>query len=484
MPASDLTWAIDDVKARADRYRLAREYDEGNHRLLFATEKFRNSFGDLFQEFADNFCDDVLDSITDRVQILGWSAEDKALATTVDDLWTKTRGEAVTSDTFRNGYREGDGFTIVAQKPDGTVKRYRQKNPGLIAIRYDDDDEKAVVAKVWKVPGTRRWRINLMYPDHLERYGSAGSSAQGALPKASAFSLLAENDPLLGQGEKAEEAWDAIPVFHYPNGPLGEYGRSLLTGVIPLQDAFNKSVADMLVAMEEVALPGRYAIGVQGKIDPETGREVEPFTKRSPGSMYRVGGKRSEVEFGQFQAASMDGFLNVQDSLKIEIARKGLLPPSAITLRSWTTTASVSGVALLVAEGRTIKAARRKHRDWGSEARAEMAYMASLKMAADVQPEDVEPQWVPPETRDMKALLEEVTMKRDLGVPLETCLVELGYDADDARQWAADLEDAISDQGRQEAEAARTALGSVAGGLGIPSAPPAPEGAGTTPLAS
>ena len=80
MPVNqDLEWAIEDVRGRADRYALMRDYDEGRHRLLFATEKYRNAFGDLFREFADNVCDDVLDGITDRLQIVSWTSQDKTL---------------------------------------------------------------------------------------------------------------------------------------------------------------------------------------------------------------------------------------------------------------------------------------------------------------------------------------------------------------------------------------------------------------------
>jgi hypothetical protein len=309
------------------------------------------------------------------------------------------------------------------------------------------------------------------------------------MPKASAFQPLRSGDPALGGAESyVDDSGHGIPVFHYPNGDLSCYGKSILRGVIPLQDALNKAVADMLVTMEGHAAPIRWARGIEVERDPVTGQEKDPFKgANQPGSILRTGSK--DALFGQFDAAQMDGFLDVQDSFKIEIARKGYLPPYAITLRSGNASAP-SGISLLVAEGRTIKLARDRQRDWGTEHRREMAYLASLETGTQVDPLDLDCEWAPPETRDEKALIEMLLMKKDLGVPPRQLLIEAGYSSDEVDKFldeAADTEQqaaavfSVLTGGRQAVSPADAQT--LNASLGVP-AGPVPPGADTALTAS
>lgn len=484
MPVNaDLDWALEDVRARLPRYSLFRQYDEGDHRLLFATEKYRNAFGDLFREFADNLCEDVVDGITDRLQIIGWSSTDDALNSTVDTIWERNQGEARSGAVHRNGFREGDGFTIAQVDAQGRARSYRQ-NPTQMAVRYSTEapDEMDLAAKVWKDAARKRYRVNLYYPDgRSEKYASRGLGADGGMPKASAFVPLAAGDPALGDQESyVDENGDGIPVFHYPNGDLSCYGKSILRGVIPLQDALNKAVADMLVTMEGHAAPIRWARGIEVERDPITGQEKDPFRgANQPGAVMRTGSK--DALFGQFDPAAMDGFLDVQDAFKVEIARKGYLPPYAITLRSGNSTPP-SGVSLLVAEGRTIKLARDRQRDWGTEHRREMAYLARLEMGTTaVSPEDLECQWAPPETRDEKALVEMLLLKKELGVPSRQLLLEAGYSSDEVDDFLDEMAEteqtqaavlSVLEGGRQAVSPA--AAQTLNGALGVPGGPQPP----------
>ena len=443
---ADLDWAIEDVRSRLPHYRLFIDYDEGRHRLLFATDKFRNTFGSLFQEFADNLCDDVVDAITDRLQITAWTSTDKGLNGVVDAVWSRNQGESRSGAVHRNAFREGDGFTIVQTDPNNKARIYRQR-PTQMAVRYSTErpDEMDLAAKVWKDTARKRYRVNLYYQDRIEKYASKGMGSEGGLPKSAAFTLMQAGDPGLQEDEDGIVPRDlpGTGVFHYPNGELSEYGRSILAGVIPLQDAHNKSIADLLVTMESRALPERWASGIQTEYDPLTGTEKDPFKDRGPGSMYRTGSK--DAQFGEFSAADVTQFLEVAKFFRAEAYRKGAMPPFLADASD----AIPSGVALLVAEGRTVKLARDRQRDWGTEHKREMAYAANLEQGSqDVTADDVDLAWTPPETRDMKALLEELTMKKDLGVPTRQILLEAGYDSDEVDDF---LDEADEQQAGQVA---------------------------------
>jgi hypothetical protein len=480
----DLDWAICDTKGRLPDLRLFKQYDEGDHRLAFATDKFRSTFGSLFVEFADNLCDDVVDAITDRLQITAWSANDDTLAQAVSKAWTRNRGEARMGSVHRHAFRDGDGYAIVQESAtDGRARIWKQ-DPRQIAVQWstEDPDEMAVAARIWKV-GTR-YRINLMYPDRVERYASAGQGAGGGIPGAASFKLLTAGDPLLKNDEAVQEQ-GSIPLFHFPNGDVSCYGRSLLVPVIPLQDALNKALADMLVAMEFHAYPQRWATGITPKVDPATGQEIDPF-KAGEGRVWWTG--KDTAQFGQFDPALMEGFLAVQSSFRLEIARKGAMP--AFDLHSADGGTPPSGVALLVAEGRTVKMGKDRIRDWTPEDKRMMAAVASIDLKTQVDADDLDCQWAPVETRDVLALLNELALKKDLGVPTEQILEEMGYSPEQVIEFmgqaeadgeAAQIASAVLTGGR--ASVLMAGAQTVAEQLGVPSAPAAPAG-GSTPLAS
>ena len=50
----DIKWAVESLSSRSASVRLAEQYYRGDHRLVFATDRFRNAFGSLFTAFADN----------------------------------------------------------------------------------------------------------------------------------------------------------------------------------------------------------------------------------------------------------------------------------------------------------------------------------------------------------------------------------------------------------------------------------------------
>lgn len=57
------------------RYWDLKKYDDyyrGDHKLQFASTKFREAFGTLFSEFADNFCELVVDAVEERLNVEGF----------------------------------------------------------------------------------------------------------------------------------------------------------------------------------------------------------------------------------------------------------------------------------------------------------------------------------------------------------------------------------------------------------------------------
>jgi hypothetical protein len=105
-------------------YTLFAQYYVGNHRLAYASEKFRNAFGRLFAAFADNQCSRVVDILADRLNITGFQCCDDPLDpnATPDDalaawawtnLWEQNRMTRKAGEVHQEALRCGDAYVIV-----------------------------------------------------------------------------------------------------------------------------------------------------------------------------------------------------------------------------------------------------------------------------------------------------------------------------------------------------------------------------------
>jgi hypothetical protein len=481
MPASDLQWAVNDLNNRSEAIALRRAYYEGRHRSTIPQGKtLARELRELLDDLNDNLCDDIVDEPVNRLAILSWTGPGKA-GKAATESWTRNRGDARSSDVHRNGWMAGDGFTIVQVDERGKARWYSQR-PEQMAVRYSPEypDAIEVAAKVWRVG--KAWRLNLYYPPAtddgspwVERYVTKGTNNDGSVPSPKAFQPIAETENADGTRTQAVEALegDRIPVFHYPADAIGCYGKAALSStVIGLQDVLNKSVVDMVVAMEGHALPDRWATGIQVEIDPATGQE-RPLQKTGRERLIRTGSK--DAQFGQFQQAAMDSFLSTQDKYRLEIARKGYLPAYVVSIDAAGN--APSGLSLLITEGRLTKRVKSAQRDWGQEWREQQAYMLRLEGLKDVTAEELEIAWAPAETRDETALLEALTLKMGLGLPKRQALIEAGYDEDDVDEWldAAQAQAAVIRGG-----SGVPPLPAAAGGM-LPAPPVQPNGAGAPP---
>ena len=61
-----------ELRARAPEIELWERYYEGVHRLAFATSRFRQTFGNLFHEFSDNWMELIVDASVERLNIQGF----------------------------------------------------------------------------------------------------------------------------------------------------------------------------------------------------------------------------------------------------------------------------------------------------------------------------------------------------------------------------------------------------------------------------
>src|SRR5436189_834582 len=169
----------------------------------------------------------------------------------------------------------GDSYAIVWPDIEGQVCIYPQR-ASQCTIAYDEQIPGRMkwAAKYWR-DANEHIRLELFYPDHIEYYISR-SKISLALPDfrdLQPFLDPTSEDP----SSTVEHPFGRIPLFHFANtSEIGSFGLSELAQAIPIQNGLNKSVLDMLVAMEFSSFRQRWASGIDIELD-ESGEVRSPF---------------------------------------------------------------------------------------------------------------------------------------------------------------------------------------------------------------
>lgn len=431
--------ALGRLAASAERNRVYREYYAGNHRLAFATDKYRSAFGDLFAAFADNLCPAVVDAVADRLQVTGWGVRDdqsddaEAVHEAAEAVWSRNLMDRRAGEVHTEALRQGDAYVLVWSGDDGKAVLYPQR-ADQVMVEYDPEDpgRVALAVKAWTIgrqaDGTGgRVRVNVYLPDRLAKYVTRNDVASSDLRAA----VLV---PWAVQGE----AWPLphnlgmVPMIPFPNNAaVGQYGTSELRDVIPLQDALNKAVADMMVAMEYVALPQRWATGIEVPTDPSTGKPVDGWRP----SVERLWSTpAADARFGEFGAANLGQFLQVQDGFRAEVARVSATPFHYLML---TTGDFPSGEAMKTAEQRFVSKVRDRMRGFGSP----WGQVMALALAIEGTQASLEPDWPDPAPKSERDHLEGLKVKAELGVPQPVLWKEMGYTQDEVDDMDAQAQE-------------------------------------------
>jgi hypothetical protein len=493
----DLVWAVSEFvgSTRMSRIALLRAYYLGDQPLAFATDKFRSIFGRMLTSFADNLCESIVDAYTDRLEITGYTSNQaktkeerivvapvgpadeadpeyvphqsltnpggdqpqplegadadasttvapapgtKILVTTDDpiaerawNLWETNYGDIISDEVHREALITGDGFVIVWPDEDRHTTLWPQYSHEM-AVRYHSNKRGCleVAAKFWIQPD-RRARMTLYYEDRVERFISKNKVHQLSVQSLTAKSFLPYADA--DGSHIVPNPYGVVPVFHFANKAYGTYGISILNNVIPLQDALNKSVCDMLVAMEFAAFRQRWVTGLEMELDEVTGKPKElPFDY---GVDRIISAGDADTKFGEFSQNDLTQFLSVQRDFRAECARVVGIPLYYLYTGLDSAGDAPSGDALQQMEIRFTRTIKKMQTRFGK------GWEETVEFALDVDegvPDglDLDVNWLPAAANSGNDLLNELLLKQSIGVPDQQLQKEAGYDDDQIRQFA------------------------------------------------
>lgn len=207
-------------------------------------------------------------------------------------------------------------------------------------------------------------------------------------------------------------------MFHFANNAdIDGRGRSELEDAIPIQDGLNKSVLDMLVAMEFSSYRQRWAAGIEIDYD-DAGNVIAPF---KAGIDHVWIAADPKARFGDFDTTQLEQFIKVKDSFRIDIASVTGTPLHYLMPYA---SEFPSGEALRKAETRFVSKVRARQLSFGQGWSDVMQFALRIAGVPDAH---AETRWLDPAAMSEREILENIILKRQIGLPAERALKEAGY---------------------------------------------------------
>ncbi len=433
-------WWIDrlwtSLRERAKRIQLYEDYYNGKQDLRFTTVKARETFGDQFRGFADNFCMLVVDAVEERLKVRGFRIGD---ATETDKdaaaIWAANDMDAQSQLAHTEALVNEEAYAIVWSAPDDREPVISVESPFEVVCEYDAlyRRRRTAALKVWWSSETLHWYAVLYRPETVVKYVSKAEHKDGNARGSNKAEFWV---PWLIDGElwPLPNPLGVVPVVPLVNMPrLGpsQRGTSELAAIIPLQDALNKTVFDQLIASEFAAYPQRYMIGVSLPTD-EAGNATPPF-KSGVDRLWIIEtdeGAMLNPVIGQFPAANLEPYVNAVNQYVTHIAaitktpRHYLIDPGGGT--------NLSGETIKALEAGLVSKTRRKQRIFGESWEEVMGIAMRVKNGGRVTRDDeraAEVEWYDPETRTESQHVDALVKlgSPPISVPKEQLWRDAGY---------------------------------------------------------
>lgn len=412
----ELTRLLQRLDGPAARYSHLDRYYTGTQPLSFLSPEAKVALGNRFGRMASNIPRLAVTALAERLRVTGFTGADvwaDWIANDLDQLSGVAHREALLlGDSYLMVWADGSG------RPRVTVESAKQ-----VAVLTDPGSRQIVSAvKRWETDTTTE---AVMYgPDRIVRLraNSTGATTTG-------FRTVEEIGNPLG----------VVPVVNLRNSDrlLDEYGSSEADDLIPLADALNKSLADMMVTSEFVGRPRRWATGVELAEEPvldddgqETGqtREINPIPEGSRAMI----SENDAAKFGQLAAADLAGYEASVRVILGQIMAVSTLPSHYVGVF---TDNPASADALRAAEASLTARAEARQATFGRAWEQVARLMVAVRDGVDPASVEVRVKWADAATRSVAQEADAVTKLFSAGLlPASYALAKLGYSADEVAE--------------------------------------------------
>lgn len=416
----DIRLALDYILTKREGYNRAETYYEGTQPEVFLNQRWFKLFKGNYADFRFNFSKTVVDAVLNRLEIDQIETNSAQADEYMSELLEQADIKIDINEIHKNTLIYGDSYAIVW--PDETGKLAIDYNsPLTTVIIYDQENprKKMFAAKMWQYAtyDEKKIKLNLYYPDRIEKYEGYGEIENIGTPNGANFTLL----------EVIPNPWNEIPVFHFRTHK--PYGRPEHADAFGPQDAINKLINTHMMTVDYQGAPQRYALSTGGNgaefedfSDDDTARENLASLKNGPGELWYLQGV-SQV--GQFPAADPKTFTQPVIEFVNQMAAITSTPTHYFMRGQYIP----SGQALRVAEAPLTK--KVESRQMALESTWTDLFKFMLRIDGITASIDID--WKPAETVDAVDNWDVAVRKKSVGMPLEQILLELGYDPEIAK---------------------------------------------------
>lgn len=397
------------------RYSELDSYYSGTQPLSFLSPEAKVALGTRFGRMASNIPRLAVTAMGERLRVSGFTGAD------VWGDWIASDMDQLSGVAHREALTLGSGFVIVWANPDGTPRISVESARQVAVMR--DPGTRHVIAAVKRWSDDKRTYATLFEPDTITRLqaDSIGATTAG-------FRTVNTIPNPLG--------WTPVVELANTDRLLGP-GVSEIDDLIPLCDALNKSLADLLVTSEYFARPRRWATGIEleetdvlddnGVPTGET-TAVNPI----PEGHRAMTSESPETKFGQLPGADLSAYESSVKVLLGQIAGVSGLPPHYLGVLA---DQPASADALRASEASLTARCEARQATFGRAWEDVARLVVAVRSGADPTTVDVRVQWADAATRSVAQEADAVTKLFASGLlPASYALARLGYSADEVEK--------------------------------------------------
>lgn len=431
-PAAWLKLLEQKLAAQQREIQLYEDYYDGDHRLAYASMKFRQAFGYLFKTLSDNWCEIVVDTPVERLFVEGFRfGSTKPADSEAWEIWQANALDAESIMAHTEAVKDGRAYILVAPSTDGSeYPRITVEHPSQVVVSHAPGDRRIRNAAL------KKWRdedgyvyATLYLPDQIVKWQS-----KRPLSADVGISTVEWVERTGDPGGRHDLG--VVPVIPLSNNPtMLKGGRSDLKPAIPLNDAINKELADALVASEFAAYPQRVLMGVEIPTDSEGKPLPSSELKSSSSRVWAFENENAKVS--QFAAADLGNYTNMIGMLLQHLAAQTRTPPHYLLGEI----VNASGDALKAAETGLVAKVKRKQIDFSDS--WEEAMRLALKLRGKKEPGEAlgaETIWRDPEYRSEGEQVDAAIKLRGLSIPLQALWERIGATPQQVEDWEAKLD--------------------------------------------
>jgi len=442
---SDLARGLAQLNSTQPGYIEAAKYYDGNTAddMKFFSDaikrKFRSSGTDKMRL---NFARVAVDAVASRIELNNVASPDEKAQSALQELWDSNQLDLELPGLFLKTLTFGDSFLILDGDPETGIQLF-YNSPLSVQVIYSVENprQKEFAIKRWSVPATTGndtyIRVNLYYPDRIERYYTLNKDAKGEV----------ETDfrPYVGPDEDdtepiIENVYGFIPVYHFRTALHASPEHK---EAYSAQDAINKIAINHLASIDFQGFPQRWIMLNEGQDsteiddfdadlfhDAETPQptavgtdqyssHVAPSSplKADPGTVWTL---PNAQRVGQFDPADSKNFL---DSLDMWIRMMAQVTNTPFHYFDPTGEAP-SGESLRTADAPLVKKVR--NRELSFTGSLIDVFTDALTLLGIDQP-NVAVHWASPQSTDDLNTWQVVQAKINAGIPARQAYIEAGY---------------------------------------------------------